>query len=369
MKTGTTYLQDLMANNRRELRSQGVLVPGQNPRSDQVRAVRDVMDLHPEADTSQVEGAWARLREEMLGFDGRASVVSQEFMSFARKPRAKALVDSLAPATVHVVLTVRDTARVLPSSWATSTRNRSTLSWQEFMAALLVGPKAGGTQWRRSMRAVDVPRMLRDWGGLVPAERLHVVVVPPSGAPPGMLWQRFAAVLDVDPQMCDSNSPRRGESYGYHSADFMRRVNTHLQGFPKPVYHSMKRYLLDEVLDKRTGEPRIPVTRQVSEFAEGWNAEILAAIRSSGARVYGDLADLAVTSAPVVETAQPPSAEDLLPVAADALSGLRHRVGTPGDVTPAHWASAADPVAAAARDVADAMCAAAAIRRGPDTSP
>lgn len=369
MKTGTSYLQQLMANNQDVLRSQGVLFPGRNPRVDQVRAVRDVMGLNSNEDTTpaKLQGAWARLREEMLDFDGRASIVSQEFLSFARGPRAREIIRSLAPADVHVVLTVRDTARVLPSSWTTSTRNGGTASWQEFVDALRAGPRKGGAQWRRSMRAANMPRMLKDWRRHVPADRLHVVVVPPPGAPHSRLWERFASVLGVAPERAHLESGRRAESYGYHSADFMRRVNlylAHQMNAPHPTWQRTTKYLLKEVLNKRrAAEPKVPITPQVLEFAQRWNGVTLDAIRSSGARVHGDLADLDSTAVTAVEQAGPPSTQDLLLVAVDGLSGLRHLmrveyhhvVADDDRVEPQRWIGESDPVAAAVRDVAEAL--------------
>ena len=359
MKTGTSYLQHLMAENRKLLLGAGVLFPGKDPRVDQVRGVRDVMGMHPDGESpATFQGAWAALREEMCAYDGRASVVSQEFMSFARRPRAQALVDSLAPADVHIVLTVRDSVHVLPSAWTNSTRNRGTASWQEYVNVLHTGPQAPGER-RRSMRAVNVPRMLRAWGGVVPADNLHVVIVPPPGAPPHVLWERFAQVLGVRPQIFDVATARRGESYGYASADFMRRLNGHLQHLPRPVYHEMKRYLLAEVLERRSGEPKVPITRAVAEFGDRWNTKTVNAIGSSGARVYGDLAD--IDAVPVVtDEESAASADALLHVAADALSGVRRQLRTEHKqvvedigVSPQRWSGTADPVAAAVREVAD----------------
>jgi hypothetical protein len=45
MKTGTSYLQQLMFDNKDALLGQGVLFPGEHPRSAQVIAVRDVLGL------------------------------------------------------------------------------------------------------------------------------------------------------------------------------------------------------------------------------------------------------------------------------------------------------------------------------------
>jgi hypothetical protein len=255
-------------------------------------------------------------------------VVSQEFMSFARRPRAQAIVQSLAPAAVHVVLTVRDASRVVPASWATSTRNRNTASWPEHLAA---AGGTGGAARRRAMRALDVPRMLQSWGDQVPPEQLHVITVPPPGAPDRLLWERFASVVGADAAPVDLTGATRRESYGYISADLMRRVNEHLQDLPKPVYHRSKRWLLDEVLDKRTGEPKVPVSTALIELATEWNARTVAAVKESRAHVVGDLADVDVTAQADVEVAEVPPIEETLAVASEVRSRLRaHGPGASG---------------------------------------
>ena len=363
MKTGTSFLQQTLSDNQAVLRTHGVLVPGRSPRADHVRAVRDVTGLDGQEGRGSFTGAWESLREEMFAFDGHASVVSQEFMSFARRPRARAIVQSLAPATVHVVLTVRDAARVVPASWATSTRNRNTASWPDHLAA--VGGSDGAAR-RRALRALDVPRMLESWGDQVPPEQLHVVTVPPPGAPDGLLWERFATVVGATAAPVDLTGATRRESYGYTSADLMRRVNEHLQDLPRPVYHRSKRWLLDEVLDKRSGEPKVPVSSALLELAAEWNARTVAAVKESRARVVGDLADLDVSAQADVDVADVPAQDETLAVAAEITSRLRERIR-------AEYGHAAveqkpptgsDPVADAAAEIAALMQQADGLRTG-----
>jgi hypothetical protein len=363
MKTGTSFLQQTLSDNQAALRTHGVLVPGRSPRADHVRAVRDVTGLDGQEGRGSFTGAWESLREEMFAFDGHASVVSQEFMSFARRPRARAIVQSLAPATVHVVLTVRDAARVVPASWATSTRNRNTASWPDHLAA--VGGSDGAAR-RRALRALDVPRMLESWGDQVPPEQLHVVTVPPPGAPDGLLWERFATVVGATAAPVDLTGATRRESYGYTSADLMRRVNEHLQDLPRPVYHRSKRWLLDEVLDKRSGEPKVPVSSALLELAAEWNARTVAAVKESRARVVGDLADLDVSTQADVDVADVPAQDETLAVAAEITSRLRERIR-------AEYGHAAveqkpptgsDPVADAAAEIAALMQQADGLRTG-----
>lgn len=351
MKTGTSYLQQTLSDNKTVLRTHGVLVPGRSPRADHVRAVRDVTGLKGQEDAGSFTGAWGSLRAEMFAFAGQASVVSQEFMSFARRPRARAIVQSLAPATVHVVLTVRDASRVVPASWATSTRNRNTASWPEHLAA--VGGSSGAAR-RRALRALDVPRMLQSWGEQVPPEQLHVVTVPAPGAPDGLLWERFATVVGATAAPVDLTAATRRESYGYTSADLMRRVNEHLQDLARPVYHRSKRWLLDEVLDKRTGEPKVPVSTALIELAAEWNARTVAAVRDSRAHVVGDLADLDVTSQADVDVADVPPQEETLTVAAEVRSRLQERIRAKygGAGVELARSSGSDPVAEIVAEIA-----------------
>ena len=49
----------------------------------------------------------------------------------------RSIVESLAPATVHVVLTARDLARVLPSTWQENIQNGLTWTWPEFLASVM----------------------------------------------------------------------------------------------------------------------------------------------------------------------------------------------------------------------------------------
>jgi len=330
MKTGTSYLQQLLLENKQALAADGVLFPGRTGWGDQVRGVRDVLQLVADEEMrASMAGAWPRLRDEISGHGGRAAVISMEFMSFARPPRAAALVEALAPSAVHVVLTVRDAGRVLPAQWQESTQNRGTSSWAQYTQAVLGGPDASNKVWRTSMRALHIPRMLSVWAPLVPPERLHVVVVPPPGAPSTLLWERFADAVGVDPSRYDPPRQRRNESLGYVSADLMRRANVDLRELPLSDYQrTVKAYLCKQVLAARTGEPKVTLTRELAQFAARWNATMVEAITATGGRIHGDLADLEVAPASTVDELQPPPQKELLAAAADAVAGLEQLIET-----------------------------------------
>jgi hypothetical protein len=374
MKTGTSYLQQLLLDNKQTLLEQGVLFPGKRGWSDQVLAVRDVLDLKLDNEIRErAHGAWGRLRAEMFAHTGRASVVSMEFLSFASAEKARAVVRSLRGAEVHVVLTVRDASRVVPAQWQENSQNRGTASWPDYVDAILAGRDAENTSWRGFQRALNIPRMLDAWGSAVPSERLHVVLVPPSGSRPAELWERFASVIGVDPSTCTTPDRQRNASLGYASADLMRRVNVQLSDLGMHAYtKTMKSYLSKQVLSGREGEPKVTTNRALSEFALDWNRSMTNAIAKSGAQVVGDPGDLDVESSGLDEL-EPPSDEQVLDAARDAVAGLQKVIGTRGkrlraartgssadigpvpdapEVSPASWQDAPSPVDAAVADVA-----------------
>ncbi len=326
MKSGTSYLQQLMADHQGALASGGVLFPGgDEPRKAQVRAVRAMLRSGGPAGPP----AWRQLRREALDYQGSTSVISMEFLSFCGRLQAKEIVSSLAPAEVHVVLTVRDASRVLPSAWATSTRNRQTRSWPDYAAALLAGRDADRRQYRRSVRALNVPRMLRVWGRLLPPERLHVVTVPPSGSEPALLWRRFAAALGVDHAVLVPPPARRNTAFGYASADLMRQVNARVTRLSHAEYARVTRPLCFGVLDRRGAEPPIPMTPQINAFCEQWNDMVREHVRSSGARLEGDLDDLQARPGTTVDQIEDVDAAHVLAAAQDAGEALARWAGVP----------------------------------------
>ena len=90
MKTGTTFLQNLMHKNKEHLAAAGYLLPG-NRWVHQVRAVRDVLGggLRYPAPAPDAAGEWAALVRQMLEHRGRASILSMEFLSLANPVRAR----------------------------------------------------------------------------------------------------------------------------------------------------------------------------------------------------------------------------------------------------------------------------------------
>lgn len=383
MKTGTTYLQQVLLENKEALAERGYLFPG-DTWGDQVRAAHDVVGHHRESEVKErAAGMWRKVADEMLAFDGKASVFSVEFLSFAGPDAARRIVEDLSPADLHVVLTVRDTREVLPGLWQTHCANGGTAPWPAFARSARIGSGSGpvapllGQGARLFRRALDVPRMLSVWAAVVPPERLHVVTLPPPGSPRGVLWERFASVLGVDPALATKPPPGHNPSLGYPSADLMRRLNSELGRLPREQYNpTLKHYLAEQVLAERAGgESRAQLDSPTHEFALRWNRRTRTALDTSGARLVGNLEDLPVHAAadPVPSVITLPEGHDVLDAASSALEGmerlLRRRnrrlralggegiLPKPGrreaaSTVRASWEAAADPLKTAVVDLA-----------------
>lgn len=339
MKTGTTFLQQLLSANREALAEAGYLFPGQRW-GDQTRATRDILGLGADPRVkARTAGYWEKLSGQMLAHQGRASLFSMEFLSFATREKAARVVDSLDGATVHVVLTVRDAIGALPAQWQSNARNKGRTSWPAFVRAAMAAAEEDHG-WRRRRQEIDeggrtflrtqnIPLMLQAWTTAVPPERVHVVTVPPPDADRMLLWRRFAEVIGADPAVCSHPSPRSNSSLGHASADLMRRVNERLGKIPRSDYEpTLKHYLARQVLSRRAGqEARAGLDLPTLEFATSWNRRVRNAIERSGVELVGDLADLPVEvpealRAKALPSLAEPDPEHVLAAAVDARLGL-----------------------------------------------
>lgn len=295
-KTGTTFLQTTMWENRKALRAQGFLYPGKS-RMDHYHASQEVRGAS-DAKLGEHAGVWGRLCSELREWDGDG-LASHEFFSMATPEQAQAAVDALAPADVRVVVTLRSYVLQWPAVWQEALKMNSDLGFDEFMDRALRpddGKLRGGWSWQSQ----DIPRVLGNWAKAVPADRLTVVTVPPPGAPRGLLWERWRQAIGIDDSGFDLDVSYANESLGAAQAALLLRVKPHLSGPLEdgPVRHRwVRKYFGHEVLVPQKGERFGPRPHQVEQLAARC-AEARDWIRGQGFPVVGDLEDLASVAVP-----------------------------------------------------------------------
>lgn len=326
-KSGTTFLQQVMWDNRAALARQGVLLPGHHAQ-DHFRANQDLREVR-QADDDPA-GSWAG-EWDLLAAQAReaehVAVISHELLAGATAAQAARAVASLAPAEVHVVLTIRDLASLMPAEWQETVKHRNRRGWHEWLEDVIDGPRQGRrSRPRWFWRAHDTLDVLRRWTQGVPPERVHVITMPRRGSPPDLLWHRFASVLGVDPDSADTSGARANTSLGVAEVELLRRVN---QALPREVPHwfyapHVKERLAHEVLAARPnsgGRLQLPTERQ--EWATERSERVIEELRASGYDLVGDLDELRPTppSEPGLDPRDVP-AEDVLDAAVASLVAL-----------------------------------------------
>lgn len=286
-KTGTTYLQTIMWNNRDRLRELGVLLPGASARehlwaSCVVREDHKVSRRDPKA-----PGSWDRLVGEVAEWPGDA-VISHEFFASATTEQATRAIEALAPAEVHVVVTGRDSLGLFTASWQESVKNGGVTPINDY------GRQVSGNPlviW--NWRALDLGLVLDRWSQSVPPDHVHVLPLPQPGAPRELLWQRFAGVLGVDPAALDVSGNFPNESMGVAETETLRRINERLDGFDSSLDRGVwvRTYLADERLVPRKGDKYWPAEDQIEDCRRRGSAAA-ELIRERGFDVVGNAQDL-----------------------------------------------------------------------------
>jgi hypothetical protein len=317
MKSATSYVQELFDGNRDLVLAQGLLW---------TEAVEYFLATDDLLGTRRIrpglDGAWSRLDEQLRGHPGDA-LISNELLAVINPRKQLQLVEALEPAEVSIVVTARDLGRVVPSQWQTGARNRDTVTWREYVRAVCDEgePESAAGFWRRH----DVAAIVRRWSRRVPLDRITVVTVPPAGADPGLLGQRFGSVVGVD--VSSFEPPAEGNpSVGGHSAELLRRVNERTADFEWLRYRwAFKNGLARSILAERAPkEPPIRLTQaqldQLSRRAHRMADEL----SQTGVRVVGDLGDLVPAATAPGEVIDPgaSTADELLETALDGLVGL-----------------------------------------------
>ncbi|WP_433332712.1 hypothetical protein [Spirillospora sp. CA-294931] len=325
-KSGTTYLQNVMWHTRRELRDQGLLYPGDDP-ADHVWAAFDLREAFFDGLRDPVTiGAWRRLVEEIRDWDGRAALISQELLAPAFPDHVERAMRDLDFAEVHLVYTARDLARQIPAHWQEDVKNRSVMTFAEFISGLRFPDDPALPNWIGEFwRMQDAPAVLKRWARGVPPERVHVVTLPPPGAPNGLLLERFCRVLGVDPGRCDTTHVFANPSLGVAETELIRRVNLATrQSIDWPVHDvHVKHGLAQSVLTGRTGT-RIRLPEEYHPWVLERSQEMVEALGTARFDVTGDLGDLLPGPSNPALAGDPgrASEEDVLDAALDAIAAL-----------------------------------------------
>ncbi len=317
MKSGTSFVQNVLGENKERLAAQDVLFPGERWRQ-QVRAVRELIGHGgPGQPAMPTDGPWQQLVDEVRAWPGTA-VVSMEFLGPRTAEQIRRIRSAFEPARVEAVMTCRDLGRNVPAMWLESVQNGGTTGWEDYLAAL-AAPERSAPAAKAFWRHQDVPAIAARWAKGLGSDALTLVTVPAPGAPADELWRRFTEVLGLVPTAVELDV-RSNPGVDLPSALVLLHLNRRFRpdgtGALPPYYDKLVKHQLS-----KRGLSLTPSRGKLgfdAEWARRAGAEQVRALRGAGYRVVGDLDDLL----PVPVRGDQPgdvSAEQVLDTAVEAL--------------------------------------------------
>jgi hypothetical protein len=327
-KTGTSFLQHALWSNRAQLRAQGVVLPGYSS-GGHARASQDLREVQRLAGdpADPWTGEWDVLAGQALRARG-AAVISNELLAACNARQADRAVRSLLPAEVHIVVTVRDFATLLPAEWHEKIKTRGTVPWERWLADVIATAPDHERRRRSWFWTVhDTLAILGMWSRHIPSDQVHVITLPPR-AGTNELWLRFASVLGIESGGIVLPRHRTNPSLGLAEAEFLRRLNEALpDGMPRWFYTwNIKRILANDVLSARPSQERLSLPPGPQAWAREQAEILVAGLCDSKYHIVGDLDELLASPAAVryVSPASLP-AEQLLDAAVLAAAALADR--------------------------------------------
>ena len=296
-KSGTTFLQRVLWDNHAALKAQGFRCAGHR-QVDMFRAAVELRESHEfwGYEAEAVAGRWNAVCKQAREHDG-TTILSHEVLAAATEEQVERAYAELEGVDVHLVLTVRDLARQATSEWQERIKNGSTRSFARFERRL-IRQMDKGTYEKGFWRNQDPRGILDRWARDLPADHVHVVVAPQSGADPSLLWRRFAESLGLDATGIDASASQRAAnaSLGVAQVQLLRHVNEALGGrIKQPAYGRIVKSQFAERLLSRQSSPRPQCPPELAArlllVAEDRNEMI----RQRGYVVHGDLAELLPT--------------------------------------------------------------------------
>lgn len=331
MKSGTSFVQNVLGHHKEALAQQGVLFPGERWRT-QVLAVRELIGQGGDGQEPVApDGPWTRLVDEVRAWDGTA-VVSMEFLAPRSTDKIQQILASFPDTEVHAVLTCRDLGRNIPAMWLESVQNGGITPWGDYLDAVRhrrSGDKVARSFWKHQ----GIPEIAARWAGEVGSDRLSLVTVPPAGAAPDLLWRRFADAVGFEPEGYDLDV-RANRSIGLASAQLLLRLNQsyHAElGAMPPTYDTYVKHKLAKrgLVHHGVDEPRLGLDE--SWVVKAGESQI-ERLQKAGHHVVGDLFDLHPMPVEGIH-ADEVGVDEVL---AAAVAGLQHAVAVWADTDRAH---------------------------------
>ena len=294
-KTGTTTVQGAFHAGRAAVLAQGVRYVGRSRHSGSgVLAVTRRPSFHRDSGPPPIR-KWQELVREVQAADEPRLVLSSEFFADAQPPAIEEIVADLGRDRVHVVVTLRPLASILPSQWQQYVQSFMSLGYPEWLDGVFNRERGAVTPtfWGRHRHDELVER----WASAVGPRNVTVVVIDESDHE--HVLRVFESLLGLRAGTLGASDDATNRSMTLPEIEAVRAFNIRFRaaGLGNALYHRVMHFGAAAYMKWRrppSDERRIETPAWALERALQVEREMTAAIGASGARVLGDLAALAV---------------------------------------------------------------------------
>ena len=345
-KSGTTYLQRVLAALAPVLRKKGVLYPtrlvGKREIYNHEAAAYGLLGTEsfpwvPRHRAEAQRDSWQALVDKVGRWDGTA-IVSGEALSVIDASAARRLVESLGVQRTDIIITARDLGRVLPSSWQQHIRNGRSTPFSTYIRQL--DQRRGDStcadrraRWEADpdqtfWRAYAIGALAERWA--ISTSSVHVVGVPRSGADTNELWRRFVAATGLS-DIAPDTAPEVdlvAANIGITEPEtlVLAGLNRALEAgeLPEPRRRAIRGRIVREAFVHRDHRGRrVALPAEWIERVRTWTEEDMAELDATEATLTGDRSDLLVDAdATTSEDIDAESVADAAGVALALLGGL-----------------------------------------------
>ncbi|GHE84199.1 hypothetical protein GCM10018772_03740 [Streptomyces fumanus] len=350
-KTGTTAVQGALFAAKDAMRAHGVEFPA-HTRHPMEAALAACARPAMMGDLAPTGRHWTQLLDQVRATGGRTSVVSSEFFADADDDATIArIVEQLGGERVHVLVTLRPLARIMPSQWQQYVQNGLRMGYEDWLEHMLRKPpyrKPNPSFWRRHRH----DRLVERWVRAVGPGRVTVVVVDDRDR--DALLRVFEALLGLPRNLLRAVPETANRSLTLAEAEMLRALNKEFREheLPEELYSRLVRngavVHLKNACAPAPGDARIATPAWAAEAAAAIGAEAAARITALGVRVIGDPAPLSAVPEPSPPAAQPALAPEAAAralygaLAAAASAPVRH--SAPAKARTVHQTSSKDLV-------------------------
>jgi hypothetical protein len=305
-KTGTTAIQGALFRARPQLAKHGVLQAGKGRQP--MTAVLALANLRLKGKPIPQIEQWRLLVAQVAAAADKRVVVSSEFFGAADEETARRAVRELGGPRVHVVVTLRPLAKILPSQWQQYVRSGATrATYDDWLDGVLRRPpynKPTPSFWKRHSHEVLVER----WASIVGPENVTVIV--PDEGDRDFLLRSFEELTGLPEGLLVAESTTENRSMTLGEIELVRQINLEfaLRDWPDRFFRKLSRQGVAAHLQANRkphqDEPRILTPQWALDRAAEIGAGAADKITALGVRIVGDISTLGAAA-----VAEEPSAE------------------------------------------------------------